>query len=141
VGTRPLGRYRHRGEIILNWIFKKWDGDAMNWIDLTQDIDRWRALLCGNEISGSIKCGNFLTTWWSVSFLGRTMLHGVSYMKKSGQPLECESDALLPNEISIWLKPNTLQNFLELQTAAMESLSSIAIRLSEKMRIVFGNTE
>jgi hypothetical protein len=23
VGTRPLGRYRHRGEIILNWIFKK----------------------------------------------------------------------------------------------------------------------
>jgi len=33
----------------------------MEWIDLTQDMDRWRgACECGNEPSGSIKCGEFL---------------------------------------------------------------------------------
>ena len=31
------------GKIILRWIFKKWDG-GVDWIDLAQDRDRWRAL-------------------------------------------------------------------------------------------------
>jgi hypothetical protein len=30
--------------IILKWIFKKWVG-GMDWIDLAQDTDRWRALV------------------------------------------------------------------------------------------------
>jgi hypothetical protein len=33
------------GRIILKWIFKKWDGVAMNWIVMAQDRDRWRALV------------------------------------------------------------------------------------------------
>jgi len=32
------------GRIILRWIFRKWDG-GMDWIDLDQDRDRWRALV------------------------------------------------------------------------------------------------
>jgi hypothetical protein len=32
------------GRIILKWIFKKRDG-GMDWIELTQDGDRWRALV------------------------------------------------------------------------------------------------
>jgi hypothetical protein len=32
------------GEVILKWIFEKLDGD-IDWIDLAQDRDRWRALL------------------------------------------------------------------------------------------------
>jgi hypothetical protein len=30
--------------IILKWFFRKWDG-GVDWIDLVQDSDRWRALM------------------------------------------------------------------------------------------------
>jgi hypothetical protein len=32
------------GRIISKWIFKKWDG-GIDWIQLAQDRDRWRALV------------------------------------------------------------------------------------------------
>jgi hypothetical protein len=32
----------------------------IEWIDLAQDKDRWRARVYGNKTSGSIKCGEFL---------------------------------------------------------------------------------
>jgi hypothetical protein len=33
------------GKIILRRIFRKWDGGVMDWIDLAQDMARWRALV------------------------------------------------------------------------------------------------
>jgi hypothetical protein len=33
------------GRIVLKWIFKKWDGGGMDWIDMAQDRDRWRAVV------------------------------------------------------------------------------------------------
>jgi hypothetical protein len=33
------------GRIILEWIFRKWDGETWGLIDMAQDRDRWRALV------------------------------------------------------------------------------------------------
>jgi len=33
------------GRIILNWNFRKWDVEDTDWIDVTQDRDRWRAVV------------------------------------------------------------------------------------------------
>ena len=32
------------GRIILRWIFRKWEG-VVDWMELAQDRDRWRALV------------------------------------------------------------------------------------------------
>jgi hypothetical protein len=32
------------GRMILIWVLRKWDG-GMDWIDVSQDRDRWRALV------------------------------------------------------------------------------------------------
>jgi hypothetical protein len=39
-----LGDLAVDGRITLKWIFKKWDA-VMDWIELAQDRDKWRALL------------------------------------------------------------------------------------------------
>ena len=52
---------------------------GMDWIDLTRDRDRWRAV--NNTVMNHrvpLNAGNFLTSCEPVSFLGRTLLHGVS---------------------------------------------------------------
>jgi hypothetical protein len=33
------------GRIILKWVYKKWDEGGMEWIDMAQDMDRWRAVV------------------------------------------------------------------------------------------------
>jgi len=43
-GKRPLGSPSVEGRIILRSIFRKWNV-GMDWIDLAQDRDRWRALV------------------------------------------------------------------------------------------------
>ena len=45
-------------KIILKLNLKVWNG-SMCCSDVAQDMDRWRALECGNEPSSSIKCGKF----------------------------------------------------------------------------------
>jgi hypothetical protein len=41
---RPLAKPRRRWEDNIKMDFKKWDG-GMDWIDLAQDMDRWRAFV------------------------------------------------------------------------------------------------
>jgi hypothetical protein len=40
-----LGNPGVDGRIILRWIFRKWDVGGMDWIELDQNRDRWRALV------------------------------------------------------------------------------------------------
>jgi len=56
-GKRPLGRPRHRWRVILKWIFKKWDVEA--WTGFIWFRTGTESCECGNEPSGSVKCGEF----------------------------------------------------------------------------------
>jgi hypothetical protein len=43
-GKRPKGRPRRSWGIILKRIFRKWDVGGMDWIELAQNRDMWRAV-------------------------------------------------------------------------------------------------
>jgi hypothetical protein len=47
------------GRIILRLILEKWNG-GMDWIDLAQDLDRWRAVVNVVMNLRALKCGEFL---------------------------------------------------------------------------------
>ena len=60
-GKRPLGRLRRRWVDNIRIDLQEVGCGYMDWIGLAQDRDRWRnACECGNEPSGSVKCGEFL---------------------------------------------------------------------------------
>jgi hypothetical protein len=60
-GKRPLGRPSYRWEDNIKMDLLEVGYMDMDWILLAQDRDRWRGTFeCGNEPSGSIKCGKFL---------------------------------------------------------------------------------
>jgi len=44
-GKRPLGRPRHRWEDNIKMDLQEVGCECMNWIDLAQDMDRWRTLV------------------------------------------------------------------------------------------------
>ena len=43
-GERPLGRNRHRQKDNIKMDFQEVGCDSMYWLDLAQDMDRWRHL-------------------------------------------------------------------------------------------------
>jgi len=60
-GKRPLGRPRLRWDDNIRMDLQEVGCGRMDWIELTQDRDRWRALLNAvMNLRGSIKCREFL---------------------------------------------------------------------------------
>jgi hypothetical protein len=49
------------GRITLRCVFRKWEVRGVDWIELAEDRGQVVGTCeCGNETSGSIKCGEFL---------------------------------------------------------------------------------
>jgi len=62
-GKRPLGRPRRRWEDNIKMDVQELGCEAIDWIELAQDRDRWRALV--NAVMNfrvSLNVGNFLTS-------------------------------------------------------------------------------
>jgi hypothetical protein len=60
-GKRPLGRPMCRWEDYIKMDLQEVGCGGIDWIKLAQERDRWRDTCeCGNEPSGSIKCGEFI---------------------------------------------------------------------------------
>jgi hypothetical protein len=76
---RPLGRPRRRWENNIRMDLRELGCWCVDWIELAQDRNRWRALVSAvMNLRVSENAGNFLTSYRPVSFSRRTMLHGVS---------------------------------------------------------------
>jgi hypothetical protein len=76
---RPLGRPRHRWVNNIKMHLRVIGGGVMNWIDLAQDRDQWRALV--NPVMNlwvPYNVAKFLSSCTTGSFLRRAQFHEVS---------------------------------------------------------------
>jgi hypothetical protein len=69
-GKRPLGRPRRRWRMGSEWILLlgRWAG-GVEWIQLAQDRDRWRALLVNTEMNLRV-----LAPWRQLNFINNFVL-------------------------------------------------------------------
>jgi len=73
------GRPRCRWEDNIKMDLKEIGCEDLDWIEQKQDRDQWQALV--NMVMNlwiPWKAGNSLTSWESISFLWKTLLHGIS---------------------------------------------------------------
>jgi hypothetical protein len=78
-GKKSMGRPRRIWENTIKMDLQEVGCGGMDWIELAQDRDRWRALM--NEVINLrilYNAGDFLTSCKQASFSRRTLLHGVS---------------------------------------------------------------
>jgi hypothetical protein len=77
-GRRPLGRPRRRWEDNIKMDLRVVGWGGMDWINVAQDRDRWRALVNAvMNLRVPYNAGNFLSSSGRFSFSGRALLHGV----------------------------------------------------------------
>jgi hypothetical protein len=77
-GKNPHGIPRRWWEANFKIDLQKIQTAEVDWIDLAQDSDSWRAAVNAvMNLRVPWNAGNFLTSWGTVSFSRRTGLHGV----------------------------------------------------------------
>jgi hypothetical protein len=78
-GKRLLGRPRRRWEDSINMYLQEVRCVGVDWNELAQDRDRWRALVDAvTNLRVPLNSGNFVTGLKLVIFSGWTPLHAVS---------------------------------------------------------------
>jgi len=78
-GKRPVERPRRRWEDNIKMDLQEVGCRSMDWIELAEDRDRWRALVNAvMNLRVPYNAGNFLTICKPVSFSRRTLHDGVS---------------------------------------------------------------
>jgi hypothetical protein len=99
---RPMGRPRLRWEDNIKTDLQEVGCGGMDWIELAQDRNRWRALVNAvMNIPVPLNAGNFLTSCKPVSFSKRNLLHGVTEsMKENLDTLCLKSNTGLSNLFS-----------------------------------------
>jgi hypothetical protein len=89
VGKRPLGRPRPRWEENVNMGLKELRWEGLDWIDLDQDMDGWRALVKSEmNLRVTQNARNFLPTLAPVSLSGRPPFSRVGYGAPSNTFIE-----------------------------------------------------
>jgi hypothetical protein len=78
--NRPLRRPKRRWEDNIKMDLQEVGWGGMDWIDLAQDRDRWRAVVNAvMKLGVPYSAGNFLSSWGTIRFSRRTLFLGVSY--------------------------------------------------------------
>jgi len=77
-GKNHCGNLGVDGLILFGWISRRWDVGIWTGLSCTMIETYGGSCECGNEPSGFVKCGEFLTSCKPVSFSRRTLHHGVS---------------------------------------------------------------
>jgi hypothetical protein len=78
-GKRPLGRPRRRWEDNIRMDRREIECGGMDWIDLAQDRDQWRALVnTVMKLRVPQNVGKFLSRCATDGFSRRPQLHGLS---------------------------------------------------------------
>jgi hypothetical protein len=78
-GKRPLGRPRYRWVDNIKMDLREIGWGGMDWIDLAQDSDRWRALVnTVMNLQVPENVGKFLSNCATGGFSRRAQLHGIS---------------------------------------------------------------
>jgi hypothetical protein len=76
-GKTPLGRPRRRWVTNMKMNLREIEWDGMDWIDLAQDMDQWRALVnTAMNLRVPSNAGRFLSNCTIGAFSRRAQLHG-----------------------------------------------------------------
>jgi len=93
-GKWPLGRPRRRWEENIKMDLQEVECDGMDWIDLAQDRDSWRAFVNAvMNLRVPQNARNFLTRWELISSSRRTLLHGV-LSTRTDYSVKCIHDSM-----------------------------------------------